>query len=133
MTRVLIFGGREFDDVAAVERTLTPLHRLFHFSAVIEGEAVGADTLARDWAQLNGIPVEPHFANWDLFGARAGTIRNARMLREGNPKLGIGFPGGPGTADMARRLKAADVPIIQGTWSAGPGSAIKWKVVRKNK
>ena len=44
-------------------------------------------------------------------GLSAGPARNQRMLDEGKPDAGIAFPGGPGTADMTRRLKEAGIPV----------------------
>ena len=42
----------------------------------------------------------------------AGPVRNARMLVE-KPDLVIAFPGGPGTADMVRRARAAGVEVVE--------------------
>jgi len=132
MTRVLIFGGTNYADADQLHTVCSRVHEQLGFSCVIEGEARGADTLARDWAQMMGIPVDPFPADWDLFGERAGAIRNARMLRDGKPNYGIGFPGGPGTRDMTRRLYHAGVPAFLGTWSSGRGSKIIWRLSQKH-
>lgn len=85
---------------------------------MIEGEAKGADKMARYWAGQNGIPVEPYPALWDKYSRAAGPIRNQQMLDEGKPTYAIAFYDRPrdesrGTADMVRRLKAAEIPVIE--------------------
>lgn len=123
--RVLVCGGRDFTDTAAAAAVLGMVQARYGIAVVIEGEARGADTLARDWAQMCRIPVEPYFAEWHLFGHRAGPIRNERMLREGKPDLAIAFPGGSGTADMVRRLKQAGVPTLIGRYHEGQ---LRWTI-----
>ncbi|MGE8141727.1 DUF2493 domain-containing protein [Novosphingobium sp. NPDC080210] len=127
--RVLVYGGRDFNDADHVGFILDVIRKRYGIAVVIEGEAPGADTLARDWAQLMNIPVEPYFAEWQLFGPRAGTIRNARMLREGKPDLAVGFPGGRGTADMTRRLAEARVPTMLGCYA---GEQVRWTLKQNN-
>lgn len=127
MTRALVCGGTKFTDAYAVDQALKRMHAMLRFSCIIEGEAPGADSLARDWAQLNKIPVDPYFADWTLFGNRAGTIRNARMLREGKPDIGVAFPGANGTADMVRRMVEANVPVYQAHWQDG---VLIWRLRR---
>jgi hypothetical protein len=51
-------------------------------------------------------------ADWDRYGLAAGPKRNQRMLDEYSPEFGVAFPGGRGTADMIRRLRAASVPLL---------------------
>ncbi|MCA1379351.1 DUF2493 domain-containing protein [Bradyrhizobium sp. BRP05] len=117
--RVVVFGGRNFDDRRWLYRVLDDVHGRRKITCVIEGEASGADTLARKWAEDRGVGVDPYPADWDnidrpgaivrrnrrgkLYDAGAGFVRNERMLREGRPQHAIGFPGGRGTRDMATR------------------------------
>lgn len=35
------------------------------------------------------------------------------MIDEGKPDMVVAFPGGAGTADMVRRAKAADIPVVE--------------------
>jgi hypothetical protein len=117
--RVLVFGGRNYGDRRYLFATLDAMHRERPITAIIEGEASGADRLARAWAESRGVAVLPYPAEWDdlecdaavvkrsrtgkLYNAAAGPIRNTKMLREGRPDRAIGFPGGDGTKDMERQ------------------------------
>jgi len=109
--RVLVCGGREYDDWFVLDDRLkanVPLG-----STIIEGGAKGADFLARVWAKYSGMPYEEYPANWKKHGRAAGGIRNQQMLDEGKPDLVIAFPGGTGTADMVRRSKKTGVKVIE--------------------
>ena len=114
MTRVLIFGGRWFADPYVMETEMDKLHRMFNFSAVIEGDARGADRLGGQWARKRGIPLVVCPADWNgPHGKGAGFVRNQSMLDDHKPDIGVAFPGGKGTADMARRCEAASVPVFR--------------------
>lgn len=90
-------------------------HKHLRFSCMIEGEATGADTLARMWAEANHVPVEKYPvtpAMWQAYGRGAGHVRNARMLNDGRPAMVIAFPGDSGTANMLSQAVAARLAII---------------------
>jgi hypothetical protein len=53
--RVLVFGGRDFSDRRWLFRVMDDLHARQPITCIIEGEASGADTLAREWAEDRGI------------------------------------------------------------------------------
>jgi hypothetical protein len=120
MTRLLVCGGRNFTNRRLLFTVLNNIS-IDHFGAievVIEGEARGADTLAREWAEENGIQVEPYPADWNRYGRAAGPIRNQQMLAFGKPTYAVAFFDRPrneskGTADMVRRLEMAGVEVLQ--------------------
>lgn len=121
MTRVLIFGGRDWNNQGAMTEALNALHQTHAFTLVINGGQVsrdreqnrlyGADWQAAVWAQREGVPLIYFYANWSE-GKKAGPLRNQRMLASGRPDLGVQFPGGSGTRDMRRRLDEAGVPVV---------------------
>lgn len=110
--RVLVCGGRDFNDLPFLDETMDRLHAEHKFTCVITGCAKGADLMAQFWAGFNGIPVDVYVARWETEGRAAGPKRNQRMIDEGKPDLIVAFPGGRGTADMARRARAARVDVI---------------------
>lgn len=111
--RVLVCGGRDYNDRNRVFVNLYALHETVPISCIIEGGARGADHLASRWSYENDIPTVRFFADWIAHGRRAGPIRNQQMLDEGRPDLVVAFPGGRGTADMVRRATKAGVEVIQ--------------------
>lgn len=102
MTRVLVCGGRDFEDRAALYAALDRLHGQRCFTLLIAGGARGADTMGEHWARDRGVRTRIFMARWAIEGRAAGPIRNARMLREGRPDLIVAFPGGKGTANWSR-------------------------------
>ncbi len=117
--RWLVCGGRDYPDEKTLFATLTLLvvDRGWP-SVVIEGEARGADTMAREWAEHFMIPVEKYPADWERYGRAAGFIRNRQMLSDGKPDLVVAFYDKPreeskGTADMVKQARAAGVETIE--------------------
>jgi hypothetical protein len=108
--RVLVCGGRRFADPAKIEAHLAGIPGI---AVIIEGGAVGADALARRFAEQYRIPVETFPADWARHGRAAGPIRNRQMLDEGRPDLVVAFPGGPGTANLVKQARAAGVPVVE--------------------
>lgn len=111
--RVIVCGSRDWTDAAPIKRVLSTLLVGDPDLVVIEGEARGADCIARDVARRLGVPVERFPADWSL-GRRAGPIRNQAMLDSG-VDLVVAFHSdirrSRGTADMVRRASAAGVPV----------------------
>jgi hypothetical protein len=136
--RVLVCGGRDYQGRDKVFRTLSALmgeateeHPMGTIQlVVIHGDCpTGADCWAEDfvhvyWTQVMRFPADwadlshddclkrwSHKHGW--YDARAGFRRNQKMIDEGKPDQGVAFPGGPGTADMVRRLKKAGIPVTE--------------------
>lgn len=108
--KVIVCGGRDYQDRDAVFAALDKAHAKRPFEMVIHGGARGADTLAGQWAELRGIFSARVDALWDAHGRAAGYRRNRAML-ELFPEGVIAFPGGRGTADMVRAAREAGVKV----------------------
>lgn len=120
--RILVCGHREFDDWNLLNTTLGPYLENWISNptdglVIIEGEAKGADFLARVWAKYNGVTFEAYPADWTTYGKAAGPIRNKQMLVEGKPNLVIAFlsKGSIGTANMIKQSKdyGVEVKVIE--------------------
>lgn len=114
--RVLVCGSRDFIDTEFLTDELNKLHSVNPFTYVIEGEAKGADTLARQWAQYNQISILRFPADWNRYGKGAGPVRNKQMLVEGKPDLVVAFSydikNSKGTANMMKQAQLANVPVL---------------------
>jgi len=114
--KVLVCGGREYMDESFVYKTLDEIHKKTPITLIIEGGARGVDSYAQNWwecSNIDDISLKTYPADWKKYGMGAGPIRNKQMLDEGKPDLVVAFPGGVGTADMVRRAKWENVPVIQ--------------------
>jgi hypothetical protein len=111
--KVLVCGGRDYEDESAIQKALDERHRVISFTHLIHGDCSGADRIAAKWARVHGVQPVACEALWN-FGRSAGPIRNRRML-ELSPDLVIAFPGGIGTADMMRQAREANIDVWQPT------------------
>lgn len=109
--RVIVCGGRDYANKARLFSVLDRLHSERRIDHIITGAARGADSLALQWASINGVRFTGHPADWKRHGAAAGPRRNQAMLDFERPTAVLAFPGGRGTADMVRRARAAQVPV----------------------
>lgn len=110
---MLVTGGRHYANEFLVFRTLDAVHAETPISLLIQGDATGADALARHWAMDREIPYLSHPAAWNRDGKyKAGPIRNSAMLKQWKPQKGVAFPGGNGTADMVKKMRAAGIEVL---------------------
>lgn len=117
MTRVLVCGGRYYDDRAALWSFLDRCHAVAPITCLIDGECHlgGADLIAHEWAVDRGVPTERYPVDCYIDGPwpSAGNRRNGRMLSDGAPDVVLATEGGSGTADMCRRARAAGMPVVR--------------------
>jgi hypothetical protein len=114
--RVIICGSRDWTDHKLIRAFLKTLQKENKELIVIEGEARGADTIAREEAESLGIAVEKYPARWDLYGRAAGPLRNLEMLEKGKPDLIVAFHDdfihSKGTKDMVTHGMKREIRCI---------------------
>ncbi len=111
--RIIVCGGRWYGRpneganqekdgvrVASERARLFEVLDLLHPIEIAEGEAPGADLLAREWAESRGIPCSKFRALWETEKGDAGRNRNRRMFASFEPDGTVAFLGDDGTADM---------------------------------
>lgn len=114
MTRLLVTGGRDFQDVDFEVDLLMRFHTYRPVTQLITGGADGADLIAMVWAEEMGIPRRDFpvtDSDWKRLGKKAGMLRNQQMLDEADPEAVVAMPGGNGTAHMVEI--ASGVPWIE--------------------
>jgi hypothetical protein len=112
--RVLVCGGRDYDDWRRFKEALDDIHhRIPSIHCVIQGGAGGADRMAWRWATIYRICCIEVRPMWQQLGKAAGPIRNGWMLEYCHPDLVVAFPGHNGTQDMVDRARAARIQVIE--------------------
>lgn len=111
--RLLVCGGRDYCNKAAVFAALDRAHAKRPVSVLIHGGSTHTDGLAEAWAWNHDVPDEVFSADWMRFGAQAGAVRDALMLANGKPDAVMAFPGGSGTAHMVGLALKAGLPVWQ--------------------
>jgi len=109
--RVIVCGSRGWGDREQIELRLSMLPPAAT-TIIVHGAAQGPDSIAAQFAGLCGMTVEPHPAEWDRLGKRAGFVRNEKMALLG-ADLCIAFWDGQsrGTKDMIDRCHVHQIPV----------------------
>lgn len=113
----LVSGSREFPDMQFVKDYIW--HNLKPYDTLIHGTARGVDQACARMAKGCGSDVIGVPAQWDIYGKKAGAIRNGEMLesllehkRQGNTILALIFWDGvsKGTANFIYQADLKNVP-----------------------
>lgn len=122
--RVLITGSRDWPARALVHVALYDawVNDDDDDFVVVHGTAPGADTYADEWGRLMArnttprIRVEPHPAQWELYGRRAGYLRNRKMVDLG-ADLCMAFikDGSAGASMTVRMAEEAGIKVVRWT------------------
>ena len=110
--RVLVGGGRHFEDTEKVHRELVRLHWQKPISVLIHGSVTGVGIAAEAWARSSGTPVVRYPPNWKLYGKKAEGLRDAFMIEDSRPDLVLAFPGGRHTADLIQKAIDAKIAVL---------------------
>jgi hypothetical protein len=115
MIRILVTGDRNWKDVSLIRVSLICARGYFGEIEVIEGEAPGADTIARQVCEEFGWKFRAFPADWDTHGRAAGPIRNKQMLNEGKPHFVLAFhldiEHSKGTKNMVEQSRKTGIPV----------------------
>ncbi len=101
MFRVIIAGGRDFNDYPLLEHTMDRLlQNITDPVTVVCGKARGADTLGERYAKERGFQVDYYPADWDRYGKRAGPLRNEQMAQNADALVAFWDGQSRGTKSM---------------------------------
>lgn len=76
--KIIVAGERDFDDYKLLENKLNDLFKNIN-PIIVCGEAKGADSLGRRYAEEHGRKILSYPAKWDEYGKSAGYRRNEEM------------------------------------------------------
>ena len=108
--KVLVCGSRDWTDAAPVAERLAELAG--NDCEIIHGAARGVDQLAAGLAPFYGFTVRAFPADWELYGKRAGILRNLAML-DAEPDLVLAFQrnGSRGTQHTIDEARRRGIPV----------------------
>lgn len=99
--RVIIAGGRDFDDYLLLCKTMDKLLvNVTERIIIISGTARGADSLGERYAAEKGYEVRRFPADWEKYGKSAGYRRNERMAEYADALVAFWDGESRGTANM---------------------------------
>ncbi len=106
MFRVIIAGGRDFNDYPLLKTTMdNALCNITDEITVVCGKARGADTLGEQYANEKGYNVDYYPANWKQYGKRAGYLRNEQMAQNADALVAFWDGESRGTKSMIELAK----------------------------
>lgn len=97
---VIIAGTRTFSDYRLLQERCDYYFSSKKPTSIVCGEARGADSLGKRYAQEHGIKVDSFPADWDTYGRKAGYIRNAQMADNADALIAFWDGKSRGTANM---------------------------------
>jgi len=111
--KIIIAGGRNFDNYELLKNTCNNLKE--KITEIVSGKARGADSLGERWASENNVPVKLFPANWELYGKRAGYLRNTEMSNYAEGLIAFWDGESKGTKHMidTANSKGLEVHIIR--------------------
>lgn len=110
MFNVIIAGTRTFLDYDLLRSKCDHYFSRIKPTAIICGEACGADRLGKRYAEENGIPVLSFPAEWDKYGKSAGYIRNQQMAVHADALIAFWDGESKGTHNMITIAKNKGLP-----------------------
>lgn len=111
MYRVIIAGGRDFNDYPLLEQTVDQFLKNVHDKVTIFcGRASGADSLGERYALARGYAIQYFPPDWRRYGRAAGPVRNQKMAENADALVAFWDGTSRGTGNMieaARRRQLA--------------------------
>ncbi len=116
MTRIIVAGGRDFNDYRYLCKCMDELIAgIADAVEIVSGRAKGADSLGEQYATERGLRNIVFKPDWKQYGKAAGVLRNQQMLHyamEEYPILAAFWDGkSEGTRDMIDRARKAGVNV----------------------
>lgn len=102
LIRVIVAGGRDFDDYAMLCKKLDKILVNHERVKIVSGGAKGADKLGERYAREHGHALEVFPADWNKHGRSAGIIRNAEMARYASHLVAFWDKKSKGTENMIK-------------------------------
>lgn len=109
--RVIIAGGRDFDDFRTLSEVCMRILQNKENVEVVSGMANGADKLGEQFARFMGYPIKQFPANWDEIGKSAGYKRNKEMTEYADALIAFWDGNSKGTKHMIDLAKKMNLKV----------------------
>ena len=108
--RIIVAGGRDFSDYSLFCARLD-----FYFQnikpVIVCGEAKGADSLGRRYAEEHNLEILSFPADWNLYGKSAGFKRNTLMSENADGLVAFWDGQSKGTKHMIDTMQKSGKPV----------------------
>ena len=100
LTKVIVAGGRHFDDYEYMAKVLDRLLNVQEDYIIVSGGAKGTDRLGERYANEENYEIEQHPADWYKHGRGAGFMRNKEMAESADMLVAFWDGESKGTRGM---------------------------------
>lgn len=107
--RIGVVGSRTFEPEAKVRQFIKTLPREWE---IVSGGANGPDIWAETEARELNMPTNIHYAQWNLYGKRAGMIRNGLIVDDSDIIIAFYDGSSKGTRDTIKKAVMVKKPVI---------------------
>ena len=108
---VIIAGSRGFNDYDLLCQKCDIFFSQKKPTMILCGEARGADTLGRRYAEEHNIMVDSYPAEWSRYGRSAGMLRNREMLKHADALVAFWDERSAGTKNMIDIAMEKGIPV----------------------
>lgn len=112
--RVVVYGSRNYYNYDEAKRYIDfciSKIRYKYTLVFVSGGCRGADSLGERYARENGFELEIYNAEWEIYGNRAGPLRNKIMAETGDYFICFWDGNSKGTANMIYFVNLQNKPI----------------------
>jgi len=110
--KIIVAGSRNFNDYEFLKHELDIINKEGNISYIVCGKAKGADSLGEKYALENNIEVIYFEPEWNLYGKRAGHIRNELMGNYADTLIAFWDNKSKGTKHMINYMKKINKKYI---------------------
>ena len=112
MNKVIIAGGRDFDDYIRLKSSVNNITSSLGKFMIVHGACpTGADFLADIYAWEMQVDAETYPAMWEDHGKKAGPIRNAQMAKVADYLIAFWDGKSKGTKSMINLAKSKGLGV----------------------
>lgn len=108
MTKLIIAGGRDFDNYTLLEQEVKRFiieNNIRKPLSIVSGKARGADKMGEQFANQWKFPIISMPADWNKYGNTAGPIRNEEMAKIATHCIVFWDGKSSGSANMIQNAK----------------------------
>jgi hypothetical protein len=109
--KVIVAGSRTITDYKTVACTIAASN--LQIDELISGGAKGVDSLGERYANYHGIPIKQFLADWNLYGKKAGYLRNKQMAEYADALILVWNGKSKGSGHMKELAKKANLFIYE--------------------
>ena len=107
-----IVGSRNYTNYDYFKSVVIETTKNLRIKSIISGGATGVDNLAEKYSLEYKIPITIYKPEWEIYGKKAGPIRNTKIVDDATHLLAFPAKDSVGTLDTINKATKKNIPII---------------------